>query len=144
MNSLKTESRLNAGFTLIELIIVVTIISILASMAIPMYIKYQNKSKISSFALPIASACSKDIIAYCIELNPSTATSIDPSNTNLRNCQATNVFGHNLNVNINGSVLCSEGGVVSDGTVSAIITSINDYKAVCYLNNNGIECTIEK
>jgi prepilin-type N-terminal cleavage/methylation domain-containing protein len=55
MNSLKTESRLNAGFTLTELIIVIAIISILASMAIPMYIKYQNKSKISSFALPIVS-----------------------------------------------------------------------------------------
>jgi type IV pilus assembly protein PilA len=109
-----------------------------------MYIKYQNKSKISSFALPIASACSKDIITYCIELNPSTATLIDPSHINLRNCRITNVLEYNLNVNISGNVICSEGGVVSGGTVIAIITSIKDYKAVCYINNNGLRCTIEK
>lgn len=138
------KSRSLAGFTLIELIIVIAIIAILSSMAIPIYIKYQNKSKVTSFALPIANACAKDIISYCIELNPTTPTSIDVSNLDLRNCKASsNVLEHNLTINITGNIICAKGGNVSNGTIMGQISSINDYKVKCYLNNNALVCTVE-
>ncbi len=56
-------SRLNKGFTLIELLVVIAIIAILASLAIPQYLKYQRKAKVSSYAEPIARGCLMDLVS---------------------------------------------------------------------------------
>jgi prepilin-type N-terminal cleavage/methylation domain-containing protein len=131
------------GFTLVELLIVITIISILASLSTIYYMKYRDKSLLASHALPLADACAKDIITYCIELNPDSPTSIDVQSLNLLNCQNTQVQSQDLKINVEGSFVCNPGGNVTEGKVEAYLEDVKDYKAVCYLEDNALRCNIE-
>ncbi len=56
----------NAGFTLIELMVVVSIIGILASVAMPQYQKYIYRSEVVE-ALSMAAHVREDVTAYYIE-----------------------------------------------------------------------------
>lgn len=132
------------GFTLVELLIVISIIAVLASMSIMSYLKYKEKSLLTSHALPIADACSKDLIAYCINLSVDTPQTIDINSIDLANCKDQNVIGYNLNITLSGSFVCNPGGTVSNGTVEATVGDISAYKAVCELNENSINCRVEE
>ncbi len=94
LENLKQALELNKGakkgFTLIELLVVIAIIAILASLAIPSYLKYQQKAKVSSYAEPAARACLMDIIDYCMQ-HPGVAVNATTINelTNCKNLQGT-------------------------------------------------------
>lgn len=64
MKQTSTLKAMQAGFTLIELMIVVSIVSILAAVAIPAYQEYLVKAKIASAISSVASI--KTATAACI------------------------------------------------------------------------------
>jgi len=142
--------RQQKGFTLIELLVVIAIIAILASLAIPQYLKYQRKAKVSSYAEPIARACMLDLVGYCMENPGITANYTTGNNSVGANCRITNVStaGGFVVLSHSGSANCSGDGTLTFGSstsggIIATIDNIRDYQARCFAANSSIKCTVE-
>jgi len=142
--------RQQKGFTLIELLVVIAIIAILASLAIPQYLKYQRKAKVSSYAEPIARGCLMDLAAYCMENpNASMSTVTGPTSPGA-NCRSTSVStaGGTVTLSASGTATCANDGTLSFGTASsggiiATLAGVIDFRARCYADQSSIRCTVE-
>jgi len=139
------ELNKSKGFTLIELLVVIAIIAILASLAIPQYLAYQRKAKVSSYAEPIARACLMDYAAWCQE-NPNQT----PGVANLRNCydttssdQVFDTAGGSVTLSTGTFATCSTGGGPGEQTVRATLAGVNDFVAECFTSSSSIRCTVK-
>jgi type IV pilus assembly protein PilA len=134
MNS-KMIKKAQAGFTLIELMIVVAIIGILAAIALPAYSKYMDKAKYSEVIL--ATAAAKTAVEICVQ---------DQGPTLLANCDATE---NGVPPNFTAAAGSTSGYVASVTTVAGQITAVpkvfgNVTAAETYILIPGVDATTGK
>ncbi len=127
------------GFTLVEILLVIALLVILASMAIPSYMMYIKKAKVANFALSIASACARDAMADCASRFVDAPTLYNLNS--LQNCSNVNTAMGGVTILLDGSYTCAPNGVAS-GTVKGMLAGVGNYTAVCEFAQNSVRCTV--
>jgi type IV pilus assembly protein PilA len=115
MKSMKMKAQ--AGFTLIELMIVVAIIGILAAVALPAYSKYMDKAKFSEVVL--ATQAAKTAVEICVQ---------DKGPTAIADCDG-GAAGSGVPANITADSGYVSGVTTTDGEITAASTAFGNVPA---------------
>jgi type IV pilus assembly protein PilA len=133
------------GFTLLELLVVIAIIAILVSIAIPQYLSYKERSRLASYALPMARACMADVSSYCSTNSPPAGTDTYSiiGNSAFPNCVAnyTTPAGTVYLTEVQ-TFQCSNTGLLAAGKLHAYFSATGQ-RVVCQVDVRPFRCFVE-
>jgi type IV pilus assembly protein PilA len=133
------------GFTLVELLVVISIIAILLSIAIPQYLNYAERARLTSYALPIARACMADVASYCSTDPPPAGTETYSiiGNSAFPNCVANRTTpGGTVYFTVVEAFQCSNTGQLIAGKLHAYFSATGQ-RVVCQVDVRPFRCFVE-
>ncbi|WP_228357504.1 hypothetical protein [Sulfurihydrogenibium azorense] len=84
-----------------------------------------------------------DLAAYCVENPPTDTGQITIDQTNGKNCASpVNTPGGQVTISV-ANINCQDSGSLTGGTVTAALSGVSDYKAVCTAKPEGFKCTVQ-
>jgi len=133
------------GFTLVELLAVISIVAILVSITISQYLRHTERAKLASYALPIARACMMDVASYCSTDPPSAGTETYSiiGNSAFPNCVANHTTpSGTVYFTVVQAFECSNTGLLVAGKLYAYFSATGQ-KVVCQVDFRPFRCFVE-
>jgi type IV pilus assembly protein PilA len=133
------------GFTIVELLVVISIVTILVSLAIFQYLRHSERAKLVSYALPIARACMADVASYCSTDPPSAGTETYSiiGNSTFPNCVANHTTpGGTVYFTVVEAFQCSNTGQLVAGKLHAYFSATGQ-RVVCQVDVRPFRCFVE-